>query len=89
MVDVRPLRYSLVEIHSALPTGWNLVDPTTAGRWDARRKAWTVDVHDGADQTWVVRIPARAATKEGRLPALRQAMQEIYRNGVGKDGFFG
>lgn len=85
----RPLTYSLVEIHSYLPAGWNLMDADEPGRWDARRESWIVEVHDGADMPWSVEVRAADAARAGRLEALRVAMDLVYRTGVGKDGIFG
>lgn len=88
-VTTTPIRYSLVEVHSYIPTGWNLVDPDDSGRWDAKREAWVVEVHDGADISWSVTVRAADAARVGRLEALRQAMNHVYRTGIGKDGIFG
>jgi len=84
-----PLNYNLVEIQSYLPTGWNLVDIEDPGHWDQKKRSWEVEVHDGADMAWTVRVPAELASKSGRLEALRQSMNKVYREGIGKDGFFG
>jgi hypothetical protein len=84
-----PLHYNLTEIRSYLPTGWNLVNDENPGRWNPKKRVWEVAVHDGADMTWTVRVPTGAATERGRLEALRIAMNKVYREGIGKDGFFG
>lgn len=84
-----PLHYNLTEIQSYLPTGWNLVDVENPGHWDAKRKVWEVAVHDGADMAWTVHVPFGAVSEHGRLEALRRAMNKVYREGIGKDGFFG
>lgn len=88
-VSTPPIRYSLVEVHSYIPTGWNLVDPDDAGRWDAKREAWIVEVHDGTDTPWSVTVGAADAARVGRREALRRAMDHVYRTGIGKDGIFG
>jgi len=84
-----PLHYNLIEIQSYLPAGWNLNNAEDPGHWNAKRDAWEVEVHDGADMTWTVRVPGGAATEQSRLEALRLAMNKVYREGIGKDGFFG
>lgn len=84
-----PVRYSLIEVHSYIPAGWNLVDPEDPGRWAPEKESWIVEVHDGADIPWSVPVRAADAARLGRHEALRQAMDYVYRTGIGKDGIFG
>lgn len=89
MSEQRPLTYSLVEVHSYLPAGWNLVDQEDPGRWDPQQESWIVEVHDGADIPWSVTVRAADAARAGRREALRQAIDHVYRTGIGRDGIFG
>ena len=74
---VAPVSYLEQEIQSFLPSGWGLVEP--AGSWDARRGVWSVRVQDGADQEWRLEVQGAAAARSGRLEALQQAIDELYR----------
>jgi hypothetical protein len=77
----RPLSYIQDEIKSYLPSGWSLGEES--GRWDAKRGTWTIQVLDSADQDWPLAVKAAAAEKLGRLPALKLAMDRVYREGLG------
>ncbi|HNU83751.1 MAG TPA: hypothetical protein PKO05_10005 [Thermoanaerobaculia bacterium] len=71
------LSYLPIEIRSYLPTGWGLVAGTEP-RWDERKETWTAAVYDLADNEWTVRVTEAAAGKQGRLPALKQAIDEVF-----------
>jgi hypothetical protein len=75
------LSYISDEVKSYLPSGWSLVE--NAGRWDAKRATWTIRVLDVADQDWPLAVKAADADKLGRMPALKVAMDRIYREGLG------
>ncbi len=75
------LSYITAEIQSYLPSGWSLAE--SAGRWDPKKATWTIKVLDIADQDWPIAVKAKDAEKLGRMPALKQAMDRVYRNGLG------
>lgn len=77
----RALSYVVDEVRSYLPSGWSLTEP--AGRWDAKRRAWTIGVLDGADQDWTVAVKAADAEALGRMEALKRAMDRVWREGLG------
>jgi hypothetical protein len=86
-----PLGYTEEEIKSFMPTGWKLANPTlgpdgTEGTWDAKQRAWRVDVCDGVDFEYplVVRY-AEVSTlgANGRIEALRRAFDKLYRERLG------
>ena len=77
----RPLSYITDELKSYLPSGWSLAEE--AGTWDAKKSVWTIQILDGADQNWPVRVKAADAEKLGRLTALKQSMDRVYRDGLG------
>jgi hypothetical protein len=77
-----PLDYTESEIRSFLPTGWNLVgDPR--GAWDRKKQIWHATVIDNVDFDWPVEVKAGEAGRLGRLEALRQAFDELYRERLG------
>lgn len=77
----RALSYVTDEIKSYLPSGWSLGQES--GRWDPGKKTWSIRVFDGADQDWQVAVESAEAEKVGRLPALKRAMDGVYREGLG------
>jgi hypothetical protein len=79
----RPLSYTDVEIRSYLPSGWGIV-PDGAGRWDAGAARWAVDVYDGADTTWTIAVAGADAAKQGRLEALKAAIDRLTRKSLGR-----
>lgn len=89
MPSPNPFSFSLIDVRSYLPAGWNLVDPDDAGRWDAQAGGWILRVHDGADTPWTVLVRATDVQRHGRLPALREALDHVYRTGIGRDNLFG
>jgi len=77
-----PLRYTETEIRSYLPTGWDLIG-APEGAWDPKKKIWRAKVIDNVDFDWPVEIKAGEAAKLGRLEALRQALEVLYRERLG------
>jgi hypothetical protein len=77
-----PLRYTETEIRSFLPTGWNLIG-NRAGAWDPKKKVWRATVLDNVDFDWPVEVKAGEVSKIGRMEALRQAMDRLYRERLG------
>ena len=80
-----PLYYTETEIKSFLPTGWSLSRHAAnpAGAWDAKKKAWQLTVLDGVDFDWPVVVKSEDAGSLGRLEALRQAMDVVFRERLG------
>lgn len=83
MTTVDELTYTEDEIRSFLPTGWNL-NEGEGGTWSPKREEWTITVHDEVDFDWPVVVSAEEAEKEGRLEALRRALDRTYRGRLGK-----
>jgi hypothetical protein len=75
------LTYTDEELRSFLPLGW---DYTGEGHWDEKRGVLTLTVLDGVDFDWPLHITAKAAKEEGRLGALQQAMDRVFRDRLGK-----
>ncbi|MFP3941782.1 MAG: hypothetical protein ACLF0P_15920 [Thermoanaerobaculia bacterium] len=78
-----PFTYTEEEIRSYLPTGWNLVGEPE-GRWNPKKKAWTLRVEDSADMRWDLAVKARDAEENGRIEALRLAVDRLYRERLGR-----
>jgi hypothetical protein len=76
-----PLSYTETEIRSFLPTGWNLTDQP--GAWDDRKKVWRLTVLDNVEFDWPIVVKADDAGSKGRLEALRQAFDRVYRERLG------
>ena len=76
------LQYTETEIRSFLPTGWDLVGDRQ-GAWDTKKKLWRATVLDNVDFDWPVEVKSGEASKLGRLEALRQAMDRVYRERLG------
>lgn len=77
-----PLQYTEAEIRSFLPTGWSLIGDSQ-GSWDAKKKIWRATVLDNVDFDYPVEVEAGEASKLGRLEALRQAFDRLYRERLG------
>ncbi len=77
-----PLDYTEVEVRSYLPTGWDLTRDGR-GSWDAKERAWRLSVVDNVEFDWPVEVEADEAAEHGRLEALRQAMDRVYRERLG------
>lgn len=79
----RPLSYTEIEIRSYLPSGWGIV-PGGAGGWDAGARRWAVEVYDGADTTWTIAVAGDDAASQGRLEALKAAIDRLTRKSLGR-----
>ena len=77
------LQYTETEIRSFLPSGWDLLGKPQQGAWDAKKSVWRATVLDNVDFDWPVEVKAGEASKLGRLEALRQAMDRVYRERLG------
>lgn len=79
--DRRPT-YADEELRGYLPLGW---DYTGQSDWDDKRGVLTLVVLDDCDFDWPVHVSAKEASGEaGRLGALRNAIDHVYRNRLGK-----
>ena len=78
MTDIPPLMYTDVELESYIPTGWVLADDDVPG-WDSKRKAFRVKVIDGSDLDWELLIRQSEVDEHGRIEALRQAVDKLFR----------
>ena len=95
MTATEPLTYTEDEVRSYLPSGWRLLavedapaelSPHLAGHWDARKGAWRLRVLDNVDFDWPLVVKAADAAKlggNGRIEALRQAMDKLFRERLG------
>lgn len=81
--SVRPLVYTDVELRSFLPSGWGIVSDQP-GRWDAENGRWSVEIYDGADNTWKVEVRAGDAASQGRLEALKASIDTLHRKALGR-----
>lgn len=77
------LSYTETEIRSYLPSGWNLAEDGV-GSFDAKKKVWRTMVIDNVDFDWPVEVKPADATSLGRLEALRQAIDRVFRERLGK-----
>lgn len=84
MSQVKPLHYTRIELESYLPSGWNLDPEQPEGAFDAKKRRWRTMVYDGLDLSWPLDVKAEDATRSGRLPALADAMDSVFRNRLGK-----
>ncbi len=75
-----PLSYTETEIRSFLPSGWNLIGESV---WDSRKRVWRATVIDNVDFDWTLEVEAEEAARLGRLEALRQAFDRLYRERLG------
>jgi hypothetical protein len=76
------LTYSEEELRSYLPLGWEY---TGASDWDEKRGVLTLTILDDVDFDWPVHVSAKEAADEaGRLGALRNAIDRVYRDRLGK-----
>jgi hypothetical protein len=95
MAADEPLTYTEDEVRSFLPSGWRLLagddpnaelSPHTIGSWDGRKRAWRMRVLDNVDFDWPLVVKAADAAKlrgNGRIEALRQAMDKLNRERLG------
>ncbi|HZF08835.1 MAG TPA: hypothetical protein VFE33_08610 [Thermoanaerobaculia bacterium] len=82
MTTTEPLRYTETEVRSYLPSGWDLVG-NAEGSWDAKKQTWRATIIDNVEFDWPVAVGADEAAKHGRLEALRQAFDRVYRERLG------
>lgn len=82
------LHYTLSEIRSYLPTGWQLAPGETNGRWDPALRVWTLNVMDGSDLEWALTVGPAEAEKKGRLEALRHRLESLQLGGAQRARMF-
>lgn len=76
------LTYADEELRGYLPLGWAY---TGQSDWDDKRGVLTLVVLDDCDFDWPVHVSAKEASGEaGRLGALRNAIDHVDRNRLGK-----
>ncbi len=68
------LTYTDVELRSYLPSGWG-IRRGAAGRWDAAKGEWKIEVYDPADNVWPLVVAGRNASSKGRLEALQHGVE--------------
>ncbi len=83
------LYYTRHELLDYLPGGWSLADPASSGEWDPRRRRWEVTLRDIADVDWQLQVEGKAAAKSGRIEALKEALDDLYRSALGGPGLLG
>lgn len=76
------LSYIPREILTYIPTGWSIY-PGDRGRWDGSKGRWVIRVLDSTQTDWDLVITADAARAKGRVAALRDAFDELYRTRLG------
>lgn len=77
------------ELLDYLPAGWVLSDPDSGGLYNDKLKRWEVTLRDICDVEWELHVDDRAASADGRIEALRAAVDELDRAALGSPGFFG
>jgi hypothetical protein len=75
--------YTPDELNSYLPSGWNLVDEGEA-TWDEKKRRLTFRVMDNVDFDWPVTVSAQDVSRQGRMGALQAAMDQVFRDRLGK-----
>jgi hypothetical protein len=98
MTANEPLGYTEDEVRSYLPSGWHLLaaddantelGPRLIGAWDAGKRVWRTRVLDNVDYDWPLVVKAADAARlggehgDGRLEALRLAMDRLFRERLG------
>jgi hypothetical protein len=78
----RPLTYTETELRGFLPSGWG-IRAGSIGRWNSAKSAWQIEVYDPADNDWPLVVEGKAAGSKGRLEALQQSVDKLYRNALG------
>jgi len=75
--------YTLDELKSYLPSGWDLADDGEV-TWDDRKQRLSFKVIDNVDFDWPVRVSSDDVARHGRLEALEKAFDEVYKGRLGK-----
>ena len=72
------LSYSPIEVRSYLPSGWNLEE--SEGAFVAEENSWQVDIQDVGELVSTLTVKKIDADRLGRIPALRAAIDRLYRS---------
>jgi hypothetical protein len=72
-----PLSYTEIELESYLPAGWTLAEQTPG--WDEKKESFHATVLDGSFLDWELWVPKADADKNGRIEALRVAVDKLDR----------
>ena len=78
MTQQTPVSYSPIEVRGYLPGGWSLATEPDSQE-SANPDSWSVTLIDIADMEWPLTVSPRDVEKLGRIEALRQAIDRIYR----------
>lgn len=87
MSQLAPFDYTEDEIRSYLPSGWTIMETTPGdvdATWDPKKRIWATRIEDTADMPWDLEIRERDVEKEGRLAALKAAMDRLYVDRLGR-----
>ena len=79
--ELKRLTFTDIEIRSYLPSGWG-IRPDCVGAWDAGKSTFAIEVYDLADNLWRLQVTGKDAAARGRLEALKQSIDRLYRNAV-------
>lgn len=77
-----PLTFTEIELQSYLPSGW-AIQSGAVGRWDSAKRAWKIDVRDPAENLWPLVVAGKDVEARGRIEALQQSVDKLYRNALG------
>ena len=75
--------YNSEEIESYLPSGWGLAGDGVPV-WDEAKHRLTLTVLDNVDFDWPVHVAAADVEEHGRLEALERAIDDVYRQRLGR-----
>ena len=75
--DAPALAYSAIELRSYLPSGWSL--EAAEGEYLADKRRWQIEVEDVAELVSPLVVEQADADRLGRIPALRAAIDRLYR----------
>jgi hypothetical protein len=83
MTETASIRYNDLEVSGYLPSGWTLGASIESAQWNTRRRTWTLRVTDPAQVEWDLVVREQDVEKHGRIEALRRAVDQVYRTGLG------
>ncbi len=81
MAESNRLTFTDIEIRSYLPSGWG-IRANGAGGWDAGKSTYQIEVYDGTDNLWALKVTAKDAAALGRLAALKASVDKLYRQAL-------
>ncbi len=83
MTDGNRLSYTALELSGSLPSGWILPEPVESAMWNSKKNTWTIRVADPAGVDWDLVVKAEDVGKIGRLEALRESIERLWRHCLG------